>query len=90
MSRPGHRKGALGRGSVFPLPLRRGAVVGRPSFCVFHRPSRKPQEGGRLEDTYARWLTRTDERLRAAFDSYDTREFGGQFGGRRPLKWLCG
>ena len=27
-----------------------------------------------LEDTYARWLTRTDERLRAAFDAYDTRD----------------
>jgi integrase len=27
-----------------------------------------------LEDTYARWLTRTDEHLRAAFDAYDSRE----------------
>lgn len=27
-----------------------------------------------LEDTYFRWLTRTDEQLRAAFDAYDTRE----------------
>jgi integrase len=26
-----------------------------------------------LEDTYARWLKRTDERLRAAFDAYDAR-----------------
>jgi integrase len=25
-----------------------------------------------LEDTYARWLTRTDDRLRAAFDAYDS------------------
>jgi integrase len=24
-----------------------------------------------IEDTYARWLTRTDEQLRAAFDAYD-------------------
>jgi hypothetical protein len=24
-----------------------------------------------LEDTYARWLKRTDERLAAAFDAYD-------------------
>jgi hypothetical protein len=24
-----------------------------------------------LEDTYHRWLTRTDERLLAAFDAYD-------------------
>lgn len=24
-----------------------------------------------LEDTYFRWLTRTDEQLRAAFDAYD-------------------
>jgi hypothetical protein len=27
-----------------------------------------------LEDTYARWLQRTDEQLRAAFNAYDTRE----------------
>jgi integrase len=27
-----------------------------------------------LEDTYARWLNRTDDQLRAAFDSYDQRE----------------
>ena len=26
-----------------------------------------------LEDTYARWLTRTDDKLRAAFDAYDVR-----------------
>jgi hypothetical protein len=25
-----------------------------------------------LEDTYARWLTRTDDQLRAAFDAYDS------------------
>jgi len=24
-----------------------------------------------LEDTYLRWLKRTDEQLRAAFDAYD-------------------
>jgi integrase len=30
-----------------------------------------------LEDTYARWLTRTDEQLRAAFDSYDARAASG-------------
>jgi hypothetical protein len=24
-----------------------------------------------LEDTYARWLKRTDEQLRTAFDAYD-------------------
>jgi integrase len=27
-----------------------------------------------LEDTYFRWLTRTDEQLRAAFNAYDSRE----------------
>ena len=27
-----------------------------------------------LEDTYHRWLRRTDDQLRAAFDAYDTRE----------------
>jgi integrase len=26
-----------------------------------------------LEDTYFRWMTRTDEQLRAAFDAYDDR-----------------
>src|SRR5262249_35665460 len=26
---------------------------------------------GQLEDTYARWLTRTDDQLRATFDAYD-------------------
>ena len=30
-----------------------------------------------LEDTYHRWLQRTDERLLAAFDAYDTREATG-------------
>jgi integrase len=30
-----------------------------------------------LEDTYARWLTRTDDKLRAAFDAYDVREASG-------------
>jgi integrase len=30
-----------------------------------------------LEDTYARWLKRTDEQLRAAFDAYDAREATG-------------
>jgi integrase len=29
-----------------------------------------------LEDTYARWLERTDERLRSAFDAYDAAVFG--------------
>jgi hypothetical protein len=27
-----------------------------------------------IEDTYARWLKRTDEQLRAAFDAYDANE----------------
>ena len=27
-----------------------------------------------LEDTYFRWLRRTDDHLRAAFDQYDARE----------------
>jgi hypothetical protein len=27
-----------------------------------------------LEDTYARWLQWTDDRLRVAFDEYDQRE----------------
>jgi len=31
-----------------------------------------------LEDTYARWLQRTDGRLRAAFDAYDAREASGR------------
>jgi hypothetical protein len=26
-----------------------------------------------LEDTYFRWLTRTDDQLRAALDGYDSR-----------------
>jgi hypothetical protein len=26
-----------------------------------------------LEDTYARWLKRTDDHLRATFDAYDAR-----------------
>jgi integrase len=26
-----------------------------------------------LEDTYARWLKRTDDHLRAAFDAYDAK-----------------
>ena len=26
-----------------------------------------------LEDTYHRWLRRTDDQLRAAFDAYDVR-----------------
>jgi hypothetical protein len=30
-----------------------------------------------LEDTYARWLKRTDDQLRAAFDAYDLREVVG-------------
>lgn len=30
-----------------------------------------------LEDTYARWLQRTDERIRAAFDAYDRRGIPG-------------
>jgi integrase len=34
-----------------------------------------------LEDTYARWLTRTDEQLRAAFDTYDAA--GSSSGPRR-------
>lgn len=29
-----------------------------------------------IEDTYARWLKRTDEQLRAAFDAYDSRAVG--------------
>ncbi len=27
-----------------------------------------------LEDTYARWLSRTDDKLRASFDAYDAKE----------------
>jgi hypothetical protein len=30
-----------------------------------------------LEDTYFRFLTRTDDQLRAAFDAYDMREATG-------------
>jgi hypothetical protein len=29
-----------------------------------------------IEDTYARWLKRTDEHLRAAFDAYDSAAYG--------------
>lgn len=28
--------------------------------------------GTQVEDTYARWLKRTDDQLRAAFDAYDS------------------
>jgi hypothetical protein len=34
----------------------------------------------RLEDTYARWLSRTDDKLRAAFDAYDLRALEESFG----------
>jgi hypothetical protein len=30
-----------------------------------------------FEDTYFRWMSRTDERLIAAFDNYDARLVGG-------------
>jgi hypothetical protein len=36
----------------------------------------RPRDGTstvQIEDTYARWLKRTDDQLRAAFDSYDAR-----------------
>jgi integrase len=33
-----------------------------------------------LEDTYARWLQRTDDRIRAAFDAYDRRGVPGSPG----------
>jgi hypothetical protein len=33
-----------------------------------------------LEDTYARWLKRTDDHLRTAFDAYDTASFGHRTG----------
>jgi hypothetical protein len=36
-----------------------------------------------LEDTYARWLKRTDEQLRATFDAYDA-SFRGDLGAERP------
>ncbi|HST26575.1 MAG TPA: site-specific integrase [Gaiellaceae bacterium] len=35
-----------------------------------------------LEDTYFRWLRRTDDQLRAAFDSYDAKAFGSRAGHR--------
>ena len=31
-----------------------------------------------LEDTYFRWLTRTDDQLRAALDAYDVAAAGGR------------
>jgi hypothetical protein len=31
-----------------------------------------------IEDTYARWLKRTDDQLRAAFDAYDARATSSQ------------
>jgi hypothetical protein len=31
-----------------------------------------------LEDTYARWLKRTDEQLRAALDAYDAAVAAGR------------
>ena len=31
-----------------------------------------------LEDTYARWLKRTDDQLRATFDTYDSREIAAE------------
>ena len=33
-----------------------------------------------LEDTYARWLQRTDDRIRAAFDAYDRKAIPGDPG----------
>ena len=30
-----------------------------------------------IEDTYARWLKRTDDQLRAAFDAYDAAAASG-------------
>ena len=36
-----------------------------------------------LEDTYARWLDRTDETLRAAFDAYHAL-FGAELGAETP------
>ncbi len=34
-----------------------------------------------LEDTYARWLKRTDDHLRAAFDAYDESFMAGMWTG---------
>lgn len=35
------------------------------------------QSRHQLEDTYARWLKRTDNQLRAAFDAYDAAVVNG-------------
>jgi integrase len=42
-----------------------------------------------LEDTYARWLDRTDDQLRAGFDAYDE-AFGHGVGTGELANPLCG
>jgi hypothetical protein len=41
-----------------------------------------------LEDTYARWLSRTDDNLRAAFDAYDLRASRNRLGTDQAQKPL--
>jgi hypothetical protein len=52
---------------------RRGLTTGRGSPRTALLDIRL-RASGRLEDTYFRWLKRTDEELRSAFDAYDERE----------------
>jgi hypothetical protein len=52
---------------------RRGLTTGRGSPRTALLDIRL-RASGRLEDTYFRWLKRTDEELRYAFDAYDARE----------------
>jgi hypothetical protein len=52
---------------------RRGLTTGRGSPRTALLDIRL-RASGRLEDTYFRWLKRTDEELRSAFDACDERE----------------
>ena len=50
--------------------------LSRTAVPLWRSPS-SDTSAAQLEDTYARWLKRTDDQLRAAFDSYDLRAAGG-------------
>lgn len=61
------REGATRIADPLPAP-RGGSSTSRSSMGTSVRE---------LEDTYFRFLTRTDDQLRAAFDAYDMREATG-------------
>ena len=48
-------------------------VIGQevPAFQLWHLATIMGTSIVQIEDTYARWLKRTDDQLRAAFDAYD-------------------